>query len=101
MLNFLAKEIVNKISGNALKILIIIIAKIQTADQKIALSLSVLEQAAALSDNAVVAAIRELENRGLISVDRADRRVSKYALPSPVFGAFFGAKTAPDRKTSA
>ncbi|MDR1912812.1 MAG: replication protein [Helicobacteraceae bacterium] len=108
--NFLIDDLLTKISGNALKILLIIIRKTRSfSGNKISLSLSDLQSAAAISRNTALASIRELEALELISVDRADRKISRYALPSSRFGELLtsskieptSSKNAPDRKTSA
>jgi hypothetical protein len=96
MLRLLSEAQLRDLSGNALKILLIITRKIGD-NSAIALSFGDLCRAAKLAKHTTEAAAKELERSGLIAAQRSPRRVTRYALgewaQSGAKSALAGAKT--------
>jgi hypothetical protein len=90
--NFVFDEILNKVSGNAFKLLLIIIRKTRGfSDNEKAISLTQFCALTTTSRQTVVTALAELEANNLIEVlrnPRGDHNGSKYRLCPALFGEF-------------
>lgn len=91
--NFLLHKTLNKISGNALKLLLIIMCKTRGfSGNAEAISLTQFKDITSLSRSTIVLAIAELERLKLIEVARSKsdnaRNASQYRLSSAIFGEY-------------